>query len=338
MQQITNTLAAAALCVMALAFTTSGEAQPTPQNFTFGLIGDMAYAPAREPLFENVLAEMNAAPLAFSVHVGDLSSPRYGCDDAFRARRLAQFRAMAHPLIYTPGDNDWTDCNPKQNIANGDPLERLADLRQNFFNGNTTLGKRTFPVTRQSDAGNPAFAKYRENVRWEMGGVMFFTLHAVGSNNGLGRDAAGDAEVAERTAANIAWMQQGFALAKTNNSYAIMILQQANMFPEFLPFPGDPAANPSGFTEQRNALRKELFAYDKPVVLVNGDSHFFRIDKPFARRVARDVSEPLIDKFTRVETFGDPVHHWVHVTVDVTDPNVFTFRERIVAANIEKKN
>ena len=102
------------------------------------------------------------------------------------------------------------------------------------------FGQRTLPLARQSAAGNPTFAKYRENARWEIGGVMFLTLHVVGSNNGLGRDAAGDAEVAERNAANIAWLQQGFALARANNSRAVMILQQANMFPEFPPFPAIP--------------------------------------------------------------------------------------------------
>jgi hypothetical protein len=40
----------------------------------------------------------------------------------------------------------------------------------------------------------------------------------------------------------------------------------------------------------------------------------------------------------RVETFGTPNPHWLHVTVDPDDPNVFTFRPRIVAANvIERK-
>ena len=111
---------AAVLTAIALPIT-GGHAQSAPQNFTFGLMGDLGYVPAREPMFENVLAEMNAAPLAFAIHLGDLSSPRFGCDDAFRTRRLAQFQGVAHPLIYTPGDNEWTDCP--------DPLERLANLR-----------------------------------------------------------------------------------------------------------------------------------------------------------------------------------------------------------------
>src|SRR5438552_812055 len=107
-----------------------------PRDFTFGLIGDLAYSPAEEPLLANVLAELNRTPLAFVVHVGDLGSPRAGsCTDELWARRLAQFRASANPLIYTPGDNEWTDCHAQQGVPGGDPLERLAKLRSLFFAG-----------------------------------------------------------------------------------------------------------------------------------------------------------------------------------------------------------
>ena len=49
-----------------------------PREFSFGVIGDLAYSPAEEPLLANVLEELNRTPLAFVVHVGDLGSPRNG--------------------------------------------------------------------------------------------------------------------------------------------------------------------------------------------------------------------------------------------------------------------
>ncbi len=48
---------------------------------TFGLIGDLGYRPAEEPLLQNVLDDLNSNALAFVVHVGDLSSPPYACTD-----------------------------------------------------------------------------------------------------------------------------------------------------------------------------------------------------------------------------------------------------------------
>jgi hypothetical protein len=75
-----------------------------------------------------VLDDLNSNALAFVVHVGDLSSPPYACTDDLVAHRLAQFNASAHPFIYTPGDNEWTDCHEQQGVKGGNPLERLAHV------------------------------------------------------------------------------------------------------------------------------------------------------------------------------------------------------------------
>jgi hypothetical protein len=310
------------------------QAQDNSRPFAFGLFGDLAYSAAEEPLLANVLADLDHTPLAFVVHVGDLGSPRGGsCTDELWARRLAQFQASTNPLIYTPGDNEWTDCHAQQGVPAADPLERLPKLRDLFFTTEQSFGQRAISLTRQS--GSPPFAKYRENARWDLGGITFLTLHVVGSNNGRGRTSEGDAEFAERNSADLAWLHAGFEHAALIGSRAVMIMQQANIFPAFPPFPGDPKQEPSGFTELRNALGKEAAAFGKPVVLVHGDSHYFRIDKPFMRRRAGN-EDPVIENFTRVEPFGSPFHHWVLVTVDADDPNVFTFHQRIVPANLIK--
>lgn len=312
-------------------------AQTQVQGFTFALIGDLGYVPSEEPWLVNVLTELDKdSALSFVVHVGDLSSPRYSCTDEVQARRLAQFNALSHPLIYTPGDNEWTDCHEGQNVKGFDPLERLAKLRTVFFQGEQSLGTRTMPLFRQSR--DTDFIKHRENVRWDLGGVTFVTLHVPGSNNGLGRSPEGDAEFAERNKANMNWLRQAFAHATANNSRAIMVMQQANMFPEMPPFPGKPEI-PSGYTELRTLLEQEVGTFQKPVILVNGDSHYFRIDNPFRKNAPPGQRPPpSLENFLRVETFGTPNHHWLHVTVEPNDPNVFTFRPRIVLANVVKRN
>jgi hypothetical protein len=310
---------------------------PPAGGFSFAVIGCLGYRPEHEPWLENLLTDLNKTPLAFVVHVGDLGQPPLGsCTDELWARRLAQFQASAHPVIYTPGDNEWTDCH-EPNVKGGDPLERLEKLRSVFFSGDQTLGRRTFALTRQSQSADPALVKFRENVRWDLGGVTYVTLHVVGSNNGRGRTSEGDAEYRERNRANLAWLQQGFAHAKVSHSRAVVIMQQANPFPEFPPFPGT-AQNPSGFTDLRVQLQKEATGFGKPVVLIHADSHFFRVDKPLGPRGARDPTViPALENFTRVETFGTPYHHWVQVTADASDPYVFTFRPRIVAANLTQR-
>ena len=86
-----------------------------------------------------------------------------------------------------------------------------------------------------------------------------------------------------------------------------------------------PNKNPVGF--MRNRL-----AFPKPVVLVHGDSHYFRIDQPLLGQRSRR----RIENFTRVETFGNPDVHWLRVSVDWRDPNVFQFHPQHVRKNLLK--
>lgn len=304
----------------------SSVATTSQAPFDFALIGDLGYGAASEQPFANVLAELNAAPLAFVVHDGDLGEPNEGsCTDEHLARRLAQFQASTHPLVYTPGDNDWTDCH-RDRAGRLDPLERLARVRALFFPDDSSLGQVQIPLARQSQ--DPAYAKFRENSRWEYAGVTFLTLHIVGSNDNLGRTPEMDAEWAERNAANVAWLHAGFDAARRDGSPAIMIVMQANIFPEFPPGAGNPVRD-SGFVDVRATLATEALAFEKPVVVVHGDSHYFRIDKPL-----RGATTGTVENVTRLETFGQPNHHWLLASVDPSDPNVFVFRPRIVAANL----
>jgi hypothetical protein len=132
---------------------------------TFGLIGDLGYGPAEEPLLQNVLDDLNRSNLTFVVHVGDLSATAHGCTDDVVTRRFAQFNASAHPFIYIPGDNEWTDCHEKQGVKGGDPLERLAHLRKVFFAGEESLGQRTIRLIRQSQSPQPVLRDLRDAAR-----------------------------------------------------------------------------------------------------------------------------------------------------------------------------
>jgi hypothetical protein len=77
-----------------------------------------------------------------------------------------------------------------------------------------------------------------------------------------------------------------------------------------------------------NELRAQTLAFPGQVVLVHGDSRYFKVDKPL-----RSPSGKVLANFTRVETFGSANTHWATAEVDPQDPNVFTFRPEIVPAN-----
>jgi len=65
----------------------------------------------------------------------------------------------------------------------------------------------------------------------------------------------------------------------------------------------------------------ETRGFNGQVVLVHGDSHYFRIDK--AMVMDNGQTQP---NFTRVEVFGNADNSWVEMTVDPSTKNVFSFK------------
>lgn len=285
----------------------------------FALIGDMPYDELQATnLFPNLIRELNADNLAFVVHDGDIKAGATPCtDDCFEAVR-AQFQTIRHPLVYLFGDNEWSDCGKVKTNA-FDPLERLQKLRDVFTQGAMSLGQRKMPLERQSS--NPKFAAYRENVRWMLGGVVFAGMNVPGDDN-----FANSKEFAARNAANIAWMRESFALARGQDARAVMLIIQANPHFEMA------ATNRvrKGFNEMLRVMEEDTIAFGKPVVLVHGDSHYFRIDQP----MIGSKSKRRVENFLRVETYGNPDVHWLRVTIEPNNPNVFLFERQLVKENL----
>ena len=324
--------------------------------FQFGLIGDTAYSKKEEAEFERVIVALNTIDLALVVHVGDFQNdPRphnrnpdrssVPCVEESYKRVLASFQRVRHPFILTPGDNDWTDCHHLEAVK-VDPLAALATVRKVFYPKGKSLGQRT--ITVESQASDPAHAKFVENLRWSIGGVTFATAHILGSNDNFGRSPEMDAEHTERKAANLAWIKAAFAKARADNSRGLVLMIQANPGFEnywppaakgryFGPFLGRTGAPPipknSAFGDYVALLVDELESYDRPVAVLHGDTHLFRIDKPLYSKKTNRVFE----NFTRVETFGSPEMHWVRVTVDPGDPGLFRFQPEIVAENVANR-
>jgi hypothetical protein len=338
----------AIFCGLAFVFAAG---QATAQSFQFAAIGDTGYSKKSEQEFGRMIAAMNRESLAFVVHVGDFEAdPRpymrspatvtEPCtDESFRAV-LAQFHTSEHPFVLTPGDNDWTDCH-LLNTRKVDPLERLAKVRELFYPDGKSLGKRSMSVI--SQASDPKFSKFRENLAWATNNVSFMTMHIVGSNNNRGRTPEMDAEADERMEANIAWLRKAFADAKARNSAGLVLMTQANPGFEtkwtpslidryFRLFPGispPKALPPSGFDDILDAVAAEMTSYEKPTLFIHGDTHIFHISKPLVDR----KSGRFVDHFTRLEVFGDPDSHWVRVVVDPNDPGLFIIRPEIVPEN-----
>jgi len=339
---------AAALMLVAIA----GGAAAQERAFDFALIGDMPYTKVQQTEYQRVLAALNAADLAFVAHIGDFqfdatpynrnpATAAMPCVDENYKAIYDSFQSIRHPFILTPGDNDWSDCWPLE-AKKVDPLALLAGIRTMFFPEGRSLGQKPIAVRNQS--ADPNFAKFRENLRWSIGGVTFVTVHIVGENDNFGRTAEMDAEHLERKAANVAWLKQAFAEAKAAGSRGVVILTQGNpgfenfwpanaktrYFLRFVPRGQPVPSRPLAFGDYVQTLSEELESYDRPVVYLHGDTHIFRIDKPlYSKKTNR-----LFENFTRVETFGWPDSHWIRISVDPADPQLFRFKAEIVPENV----
>jgi hypothetical protein len=294
------------------------------EPLAFGLFGDTPYNHWEREHLPDLLAAMDGENLAFVIHDGDIKSGDSACSDETFKDILAVFQKSTHPLIYVPGDNDWTDCHRKSN-GRYDPLERLDKLRAWFFPDDFALGRRRLKLERQSR--DLAFVRYRENVRWEAGGALFVGLNVPGSENNFHGPRGSNGPVAEfieRSAANRAWLAQAFAIARARKLAGILIAMQGN--------PGFHAANAGhhgpGYRDLLTQLREETLAFPGQVVLVHGDTHLHRIDRP----MLDPASGETVKNFTRLETMGSPFFGWVRGQVDAADPQVFSFSARFLRA------
>jgi hypothetical protein len=281
-------------------------------RFSFAVLGDTPYFKPEERGLVLMLRELDAEPLAFVVHVGDIKRGSTPCTDALYADRKSLFDASRHPLIYVPGDNEWTDCH----ASGADPLERLAALRRIFYPGVESLGRQRIELERQS--GDPRFAEYRENVRWAYGAVLFVGLNIPGSNNNLGRTPEMDAEHRRRMAAVFDWLDASMRRAARGGSAGVVIFFHAA--PGFDGKVHGRHGAPDGYLELRNTLLTQVQRFPRPILLVHGDEHRFRDDHPL-----RDpATGRSLANFTRVEVPGSPAPAPVVVDVDTATPQVFT--------------
>jgi hypothetical protein len=295
--------------------------------FTFAVIGDTPYGPAKLAEFPALVAKINSDPAVdFVVHVGDIKAGKNAaCTDEYFAAVRSLFDTFVDPLVYTPGDNEWTDCHEAgKNNGLYTPTERLAKVRSLFFpRPGTTLGVNAMSV--QSQARDRANAAYVENVRFERGRVAFATLNITGSNNDgvawgtpLPPDAASypsqAEEQASRARANAAWLARTFDDARDEKAAAVVLIFQADMWDTAEP-------TLSGYDDLVEQIGRLAAAFGRPVLLLEGDSHAFRVDNPYSASSplhALHPVTPLADNVIRIVVEGSDAGRteYLRVTAD----------------------
>jgi len=293
-------LALGACAAVALAVVAVTAAAGNPNTLTLAVYGDSPYLDKTHPTLPKnaeflatpaFIQTINADPsIQEVVHVGDIHSGSEPCTKAYDQSIFNLWTAFQRPLIYTPGDNEWSDCTKTNEEPGSDndnvvthpdlPLENLDLVRSIFFaNPGWTLGQHPMQVQSQG-------APYVENVMWEQSKTVFVTLNIPGgSNNDIDPWYAKthktpwnphqQQEMDARTAADISWLDAAFAQAEADNAHSVVIVGQADMWDT-----SDLPSHQTNYEPIIKAFADDATAYGNPVLYLNGDSHVYRSDDP----------------------------------------------------------
>ncbi|WP_206171772.1 hypothetical protein [Thiorhodococcus mannitoliphagus] len=276
----------------------------------FFVVGDLPYRASEGPQLDMLLDNAVAQGSPFLVHLGDIKSGSAPCTDDNLEAIAQRFRAQRVPVLYTPGDNEWTDCHRKG--AGGlDPLARLERVRELFFRHPGVL--RLDSLGPVHPLGQGLAETYPEIYSFVRDGVMIVALHVVGSdNNNRKRDAQAMADLRGRDQANAAMLDWAAAEAEARGVRAMVILFHAD--PLF-----ERRRASKGFAATLDALVALSAKYSGQVLLVHGDTHRFRHDRPL-----RDPETgALIDRFERAEVPGSPRVGGLWISVQPGAPEPF---------------
>jgi hypothetical protein len=327
---------------------------------TLAVFGDWPYSTVLLDSARLLIDSINADPrVSLVLHVGDIHSGSMPCTGAgldplpagsnpgWNRQIFNLFEQFREPLVYTPGDNEWTDCHKTKEFSSGAPLNELAAVRQLFFaSPGQTLGVQKRRVLTQAahfSRVHPSDAQYVENVMWRESQAMFATVNVPGSNNdGLKWTApftdetARAREAAQRTGAAIRWLQAAFARAEEGDARAMVIGLQADMWdPAALASGGDGLGNYTLFVHE---LANLALHFARPVLLLNGDSHVFGADRPLAdpsSATGRIHGAPAVSNLTRITVQGSTSApaEWLRLTIDPHAATVFSWQNVAYCAN-----
>ena len=185
-------------------------------TFSYAVYGDAPYGTTPTDTSETdatpaFIKAVNAdKAVSTVVHVGDIHSGSQYCTQAYDQQIADLWAGFADPMVYTPGDNEWSDCHKKKegggaynpatgqidyvtdggspvDYAGGNPVDNLALVRSIFFpTPGGTLGSGRLQVLSQAQVDNhahPTDGQYVENVMWQRGGILFVTVNVPGGSN-----------------------------------------------------------------------------------------------------------------------------------------------------------
>lgn len=268
-------------------------------NFKFIVLGDTPYSKSDEEMLAKatpiIRQGLDSGTYPFVVHVGDYKGGKAPCVAQYDEAQRKLIDALS-PIFYTPGDNEWTDCDRNINEATGElysDLDRLETVRNLFF---ATDDPAHAAFGTQSQVG------MRENKTWVYDSVRFATVHIAGTNHGrdwVTGDSLESAKAAaeERERYNLEWINGVFDRAESEQAEAVILTGHADMN-DIKGKPADVMCNTvakdnknpcDAYTDFRKTIQKRSLSYGKPVLLMYGDTEAYTLRQKFSGEEAPNL-------------------------------------------------
>ncbi|MFX1803299.1 hypothetical protein P5W98_06260 [Paraburkholderia sp. A1BS-2L] len=316
-------LQCALVCLALFGLSLAARAQDSSSSprYSFAVVANVVTEPGDEATLQRLIDAIGRDPqISFVVYDGNLKGPHETCTDHLYDRRRALLDASRAPLVFVPGQRDWTTCG-SAGAGGYDPVERLDFLRQNFFTETNSLGQSPLTLTRESEVSR--FRPYRENTRWQLGDTVFIALNAPNGNNHFLNAGGRNGEFEDRVIANGFWLEHAAEFARRRNARAIVIFMQGDAMPEqyerkdrfaWLRFRRTPR---DGYTELRHSLTKLAETFRGPVILVHPETtklaRGFAIDQPLHNEKGIRIAN-----VTRIAfSLHDPLTQWLQIDADM---------------------
>lgn len=294
-----------------------GQSASDAGSYSFAILGSVGSDNDRA--VPRLLRAVGESPARFLVHFDQSTPSRDSCADAAVDRRRALLDTSVKPAIPVLAASEWADCGS----AGGDPMERLARIGDLLFAGDQSFGQSRLRWLRQSAV--PRFHRYRENLRWQVGRVLFATMNLPDNNNDFRIAAGRNGEFEERLVANRAWIERTFRIAAERRLAGIVLfVDAAPRFSVPMRAPDTRSRDRDGYYEWKLALRESVARFNGQVLLVQGR---YAADLPRPNgpdRPLRDAAGHVIRNLTRIALpEGAGAAQWMRVEVDSRDANLF---------------
>ncbi len=236
-----------------------GRSTANTAPISFTAIGDVPYNDAQRQGLLKIIAKHNASDASdFVVHLGDIKPGSGNCDEAVYQDVQGILREFNVPTFIVLGDNEYNDCEI--------PEQGLAYWNEYFLHFNENW--KFEPVVSYQE-------ERTENFSWIKNNVLFIGINRVGSQ------VHDPVEWQIRLTQNGQWVKKLLEEQK-NKVKAMVLFGHANMV----------EAGSERFKPFTDLFVSAARSFGKPVLMVQGDGHFWIKDKPWS---AQNITRLQID-------------------------------------------